>query len=284
MPSTKLGLVILAGGLGSRFGGAKQIAPFGEHGRFLFEYACYDAMKAGFEKVFVITRLEMQDGIKAQLQKWIHPNRFEILLQEQNRPKPWGTAHALHFLKGHWSGSFLVLNADDYYGAALFSQVKNLQEKGIRAACLAYPLGETLSSFGAVSRGICELNEDLLSKITEKTKLKLVEGSILDEFGMSYSRDTLISMNAWLLPADFLNFLQSYVAAFLTENADDAQQEIYLPNAVQKAIDSKVLEVQVIKSGGNWFGLTYPEDLQIALKEIEQLECVYYPKQFEEWI
>ncbi|MFM8595951.1 MAG: NDP-sugar synthase [Flavobacteriales bacterium] len=284
MPSTKLGLVILAGGLGSRFGGAKQIAPFGEHGRFLFEYACYDAMKAGFDKVFVITRSEMQDDIKAQLQKWIHPSRFEILLQEQNRSKPWGTAHALHFLNGHWSGGFLVLNADDYYGAELFSQVKYLQEKGVRAACLAYELGETLSSFGSVSRGICALNGDLLSKITEKTKLKLVEGSIEDEFGMTFPRDTLISMNAWLMPAEFLNFLQSYVEAFLTENAEDAQQEVYLPNAIQKAIETDAFVVHVTKSTGKWFGLTYPEDLQIAFQEIEQLEQVHYPKHFEEWI
>ena len=100
MQTTDTALVILAGGLGSRFGGAKQIEPFGAQGHFLFEYACYDAMQAGFQKVFVIVRPGMQEVVSQQLNRWIQPNRYEIIIQAQTRPKPWGTAHALHFLFG----------------------------------------------------------------------------------------------------------------------------------------------------------------------------------------
>ena len=115
MPTTDTALVILAGGLGARFGGAKQIEPFGQEGRFLFEYACYDAMQAGFQKVFIIIRPGMQDIVAAQLNQWIQPTRYELIIQEQNRSKPWGTAHALHFLYGKWKGPFLVLNADSFW-------------------------------------------------------------------------------------------------------------------------------------------------------------------------
>lgn len=284
MPTTKLALVILAGGLGSRFGGDKQLQPFGATGRFLFEYACYDAKNAGFDKVFVIVRAGMESVVDQQLKKWLAPHRFEVLTQVQTRQKPWGTAHALSFLSGKWSGSFLVLNADDYYGNTIMQQVQALHAQGVSAACLAYPLGETLSLYGAVSRGICTLNANFLSQITEKTKLQSVDGNIKDEFGMTYPHDTLISMNAWFLPAKFLDFLAQYVADHLLQYANDAQSEIYLPNAIQHAIATKVLEVQVLKSEGNWFGLTYPEDLQVALQEIQHLERVYYPKHFEEWI
>lgn len=283
MPTTKLALVLLAGGLGSRFGGDKQLQPFGATGRFLFEYACYDAKNASFDKVFVIVRPGMESEVDQQLKKWMSPHRFEILVQSQTRQKPWGTAHALSFLSGKWSGSFLVLNADDYYGNTIMQQVQALHGQGVSAACLAYPLGETLSLYGAVSRGICKLNGNFLSQITEKTKLQSVEGNIKDEFGMTYPHDTLISMNAWFLPAKFLDFLAQYVADHLLQYANETQKEIYLPNAIQHAIASKLLEVRVVKSEGSWFGLTYPQDLEGAIQQIEQLEELVYPICFEQW-
>jgi hypothetical protein len=176
-----------------------------------------------------------------------------------------------------------VLNADDYYGKTIMQQVKDLHELGVSAACLAYALGDTLSSFGAVSRGICELNGNLLSQITEKTKLQSMEGSIKDESGMDYSPDTLISMNAWFLPAKFLDFLAKYVDDHLVQYSNDTQSEIYLPNAIQQAIETKVLEVRVVKSQGNWFGLTYSQDLDIATQNIDQLEVDAYSPYFEQW-
>lgn len=283
MPTTKLALVILAGGLGSRFGGEKQVQPFGATGRFLFEYACFDAKEAGFAKVFVIVRPGMEQLVQQQLEKWMLPHRFELISQVQTRLKPWGTAHALSFLSGKWSGSFLVLNADDYYGNALLGQVQHLHEQGVGAACLAYALGDTLSPFGAVSRGICALNGNLLSQITEKTKLQFIDGSIKDEAGNSYAHNTFISMNAWFLPATFLDFLVKYVKDHLLQYAHDTQSEIYLPNAIQHAIASKVLEVRVVKSQGTWFGLTYPEDLALASQNIAQLEDLVYPAYFDQW-
>jgi choline kinase len=153
MQTTDTALVILAGGLGSRFGGAKQIEPFGTEGHFLFEYACYDAMQAGFQKVFIIIRPGMQAIVAEQLNKWIQPARYELIVQEQSRPKPWGTAHALHFLCGKWAGPFLVLNADDYYGQSICQTAISLVQNGVEAAALAFELGPTLSPNGPVARG-----------------------------------------------------------------------------------------------------------------------------------
>ncbi|MFM8962491.1 MAG: NTP transferase domain-containing protein, partial [Sphingomonadales bacterium] len=221
MPPIKPALVILAGGLGSRFGGAKQIAPFGAHGHFLFEYACFDAMRAGFEKVFVITRPGMQDQIATQLQKWMRPGRFEILIQEQARTKPWGTAHALHFLAGHWDGPFLVLNADDYYGSGICASTIQLLENGVQNAALLYELAPMLSPNGPVARGLCRVEEGLLKEIEEVLRIEQIGADIQDEQGRIFAPDTLISMNAWLFDASFLTDLKAHVIQFLDAHSED---------------------------------------------------------------
>ncbi len=284
MPTIKPALVILAGGLGSRFGGAKQIAPFGEHGRFLFEYACYDAMRAGFEKVFVITRAGMQDIIAAQLQKWMHPSRFEIRIQEQTRNKPWGTAHALHFLAGHWDGPFLVLNADDYYGAGICARAIALLEKGVKNAALLFELAPTLSPNGPVARGICTVEQGQLVSIEEVLKIERKAGHIEDEQGRILDPNALISMNAWLFDVPFLTDLKAHVIQFLDAHSQDQTAEVYLPKVVQALIQNGKLQLQVTSMPADWFGITYAADLELAQQRILQLEKSLYPAQFTTWI
>lgn len=284
MPNIKPALVILAGGLGSRFGGAKQVAPFGARGRFLFEYACFDAMQAGFQKVYVITRPGMQVEISAQLQRWIHPSRFEILIQEQSRSKPWGTAHALHFLTGHWGGPFLVLNADDYYGSGICKRAIELLDSGVQNAALLFELAPTLSPNGPVARGICQVEHDALLSIEEVLKIEQKEGQVQDDEGRILAPNTLISMNAWLFQAAFLTELSALVQQFLHDNAQNETAEVYLPKVVQELIQKNQLKVSTTAMPAEWFGITYAADLTHAQQKIRELEKGVYPTDFSPWI
>jgi dTDP-glucose pyrophosphorylase len=284
MPTTDAALVILAGGLGSRFGGAKQIEPFGTEGHFLFEYACYDAMKAGFQKVFIIIRPGMQVIVAEQLNKWIQPARYELIVQEQSRPKPWGTAHALHFLCGKWDGPFLVLNADDYYGQSICQTAMSLVQNGIEAAALAFELGPTLSPNGPVARGLCQTEHGYLTAIEEVLKIETVNGQITDEKGRKHSPNALISMNAWLLSGIFLERLNTKVQGFLALHASNETIEIYLPRVIHEFIEAGVLKVQVQEMPAAWFGITYAADLAAAKSQLLALEGKHYPHVFPEWI
>ena len=284
MPTTDLALVILAGGLGSRFGGAKQIEPFGHEGHFLFEYACYDAMRAGFEKVFIIVRPGMQEVISQQLTRWMHPKRFEILVQEQHRSKPWGTAHALHFLYGKWEGSFLVLNADDYYGSSICQSAADLAQKGVQAAALLFELSPTLSPNGPVARGLCHIENHYLLGIEEVLQIQYKGNEIKDESQRTLSPAALISMNAWLLPPQFLTHLKVLVDQFLRAHADNETAEIYLPKVINEMITAGKLAVQVQEMPPKWFGLTYADDLAEAKSQILALEGKEYSLVFPTWI
>jgi bifunctional N-acetylglucosamine-1-phosphate-uridyltransferase/glucosamine-1-phosphate-acetyltransferase GlmU-like protein len=283
-PDTATALVILAGGLGSRFGGAKQIEPFGAQGHFLFEYACYDAMQAGFQKVFIIVRPGMQEIVSQQLNRWMREQRFEIIIQEQSRPKPWGTAHALHFLFGKWEGAFLVLNADDYYGPSICQRAIELAQDGVAAAALAFELGPTLSPHGPVARGICQSQNSYLSTIEEVLKLERKNGFITDEQGRVYPSDTLISMNAWLLSGTFLEQLASKVRSFLDLNKENEQIEMYLPKVLHEMITEGSIRIKVAAMPSAWFGITYAADLALAQTKIRALEGTQYPLEFPIWI
>lgn len=283
MQTTDTALVILAGGLGSRYGGTKQIEPFGQENHFLFEYACFDAMQAGFQKVFVIVRPGMQDVVSQQLNRWMQPNRYEILLQEQNRPKPWGTAHALHFLYGRWEGAFLVLNADDYYGPSICQRAIELVQDGVAAAALAYKLGPTLSPNGPVARGLCQTSGAYLTAIEEVLKIEEINGQISDEHNRKHSPNALISMNAWLLSGKFLEQLETKVNSFLDFNQGNEQIEIYLPKVLHEMITEGSIQIKVEAMPASWFGITYAADLARAQKQINALEGVQYPLQFPVW-
>ena len=213
MPNTDTALVILAGGLGARFGGAKQIEPFGAEGRFLFEYACYDAMQAGFQKVFVIIRPGMQAIVAEQLNKWIQPARYELIVQEQSRPKPWGTAHALHFLCGKWDGSFLVLNADDYYGKSVMKRAFSyFQEEHEAHGLMSYALSDTLSDFGGVSRGLCTSDgHGFLTNILECHGITKKDDGIHCPEVLHLTESDRVSMNLWFFQEHILPNLDSRI-------------------------------------------------------------------------
>jgi len=241
-------------------------------------------MRAGFEKVFVITRPVMQDQIRLQLEKWMHPNRFEILLQEQTRPKPWGTAHALHFLAGHWDGPFLVLNADDYYGKAIAERCMNLLRNNVQAAALVYELAPTLSPYGPVARGLCQVEGSKLLGIEEVLRIQQVGEYIQDEQQRILDPDALISMNAWLLPNSFLPLLIEKVQEFLTEHAHNETAEVYLPKVIHALIQEVKIELNISVMPAEWFGITYAADMEQAQEQILRLESSQYASDFTQWI
>ncbi|MEN9700469.1 MAG: hypothetical protein RLZZ301_1667 [Bacteroidota bacterium] len=281
-----MALVVLAGGIGSRFGGDKQIQLFGspKQPHFLFEYACYDAMQAQYDKVFVIVREGMQAVIARQLENWMAPERFELIVQEQTRQKPWGTAHALQCLVGKWAHAFLVINADDYYGPQLCRQAARLLQQGEEAASLSFELGSTLSPFGTVARAICEVKDGYLTQLEEVTSLARIDGKICDHIGRVWPEQTPISMNAWLLPASFLPRVSDAVAQFMEAHASDEVAEVYLPKVIAAAIAQDQLKVKVQPMPSEWFGITYAADLKLAQEKLLKLEKSQYPTPFNQWM
>jgi UTP-glucose-1-phosphate uridylyltransferase len=279
-------LLILAAGIGSRFGGIKQIEPVGPNGEIILDYSIYDAIRAGFTKIVFVIRKDIEASFHQKINP-IAAEQIEIdfAYQELNsglmgfavpegRQKPWGTGHAVLAAKDKIHEPFAAINADDYYGQSAFTLIyKHLvslsQSRTKDYAMVGYPLVNTLSDFGTVSRGICETNpNDYLERITERTKLlKRPNGAIFtDEAGIEHfiPGDTPVSMNYWGFGPDIFCYLQKEFAEFLTHKGHDLKAEYYLPFAVGGMINAGLKQVKVLPAKESWFGITYKEDLPTA--------------------
>ena len=263
----KVTLVVMAAGMGSRFGGCKQISPVGPNGEILLDFSVYDAIAAGFTKVVFIIREENEADFRAvigdRLSKKIE---VEYVYQDtsilpEGRKKPFGTGHAVLCCMGRVNEPFAVINADDYYGKSAFKQIYNhlKDAKGTDFAMVAFDLKNTLTDNGTVSRGICELDGDMLKSVTEITKIKDMKYTNDGESWTELPEDTLASMNFWgfttelfpALKADFDNFLNT---------ADLQKDEFYLPFAADKMLKEGTATVKVLQSHDKWYGMTYRED------------------------
>lgn len=263
----KVTLVVMAAGMGSRFGGCKQISPVGPNGEILLDFSVYDAIAAGFTKVVFIIREENEADFRAvigdRLSKKIE---VEYVYQDtsilpEGRKKPFGTGHAVLCCMGKVNEPFAVINADDYYGKSAFKQIYNhlKDAKGTDFAMVAFDLKNTLTDNGTVSRGICELDGDMLKSVTEITKIKDMKYTDDGENWTKLPEDTLASMNFWgfttelfpALKADFDNFLNT---------ADLQKDEFYLPFAADKMLKEGTATVKVLQSHDKWYGMTYRED------------------------
>ena len=263
----KVTLVVMAAGMGSRFGGCKQISPVGPNGEILLDFSVYDAIAAGFTKVVFIIREENEVDFRAvigdRLSKKIE---VEYVYQDtsilpEGRKKPFGTGHAVLCCMGKVNEPFAVINADDYYGKSAFKQIFNhlKDAKGTDFAMVAFDLKNTLTDNGTVSRGICELDGDMLKSVTEITKIKDMKYTDDGENWTKLPEDTLASMNFWgfttelfpALKADFDNFLNT---------ADLQKDEFYLPFAADKMLKEGTATVKVLQSHDKWYGMTYRED------------------------
>ncbi|HOJ48042.1 MAG TPA: sugar phosphate nucleotidyltransferase [Bacillota bacterium] len=295
-------LVVMAAGMGSRYGGLKQLDPVGPSGEFIIDYSVYDAIQAGFDKVVFIIKEEnlslfqetvgnrIAGHIKVEyaFQRLEAPQGYPV---PENRVKPWGTGHAVLSAKDHVDGNFAVINADDFYGRESYRLIADYLKQpktGAKAHyCMAgFVLKNTLTENGTVARGICETDENgNLVNITERTKIKRVEdGTVkffdIDENGTSVDENTIVSMNCWGFEKSFFNSLENGFFAFLEANKNDlAKCEFFLPTAVKESIARAESEVKVLKTNAKWYGVTYREDKESVVNYIrEEIQKGVYPE------
>ena len=290
-------LVVLAAGMGSRYGGLKQMDVIGKNGEVLLDYSVYDAVKSGFEKiVFIIRRDIEKDFREAVLSrlgsniKWelafqekdslIPPDIFKAA-QEAGRTKPWGTGHALLCAADNIDAPFTVLNADDFYGREAFAAMcKHLSgSESALSAIVPYQLEKTLSPQGTVARGVCEVADGFLTGVEELTAIEKKDGQIFNTAPDGTIRQLLpqtpVSMNFWGFPPDILPEFRKYFDDFLNEFAADVQGQIksecFIPKAVDLFIKQGITKVKALSANSDWFGVTYKEDREAAIKKIGDL-------------
>ncbi len=293
-------LLILAAGIGSRYGGVKQMDQIGPSGESIIDYSVYDAIRAGFGKVvFVInSRIEQEfkevfeEKLKGKIDtKYVLqeitdvPQDYEI---HPERKKPWGTAHAVLVAKDKIREPFAVINADDFYGANAFRLIteffNSIDPTSNQYAMVTYQLGKTLSEHGSVSRGVCAIdNEGFLREVVEHTKIEKIQGNIgfADENGNwdLLSENTFVSMNFWGFTPGLFKYLEEGFDRFIRDNAHDPKAEYFIPSVVTDLINNMEATVRVLKSSDQWFGVTYKEDKSLSIKKVRELvEKGLYPE------
>ena len=287
----KLTLVILAAGMGSRYGGLKQLDGVGPNGEVIMEYSIHDAMKAGVDKVVFVIResfeKDFRETILSRLPDTLQvelcyqefgdlPTGYEDKIDASKRQRPWGTGHAVWAGRKAVQSPFFAINADDYYGPQAFQRLaEHLAGKSDPNPCMVgFRLSNTLSPSGTVSRGVCEVDNGVLQGIVERTKLKR-NGSdtVLDEdSGKTFSDQSLVSMNCWGFAPNFMNYLGQRFSRYLDGIEDETtlqKGEFYLPAAVDDWRAEGSGEVKVLVSEESWLGVTYPEDKAAVMAGIQ---------------
>ncbi|MBQ7962783.1 MAG: NTP transferase domain-containing protein [Clostridia bacterium] len=279
-------LVVMAAGMGSRFGGLKQMEPISADGRVLLDFSVYDAKKAGFTKiVFVIKEAIAEDFISIvgkRIEKMID---VEYVYQElyklpegftcpETREKPWGTAHAILCCKDAVNEPFAVVNADDYYGRGAFEKIYNELVNNDDDYCMAgFRLKNTLTENGTVARGVCVVKDDCLESVTERTKINN-DCQFTEDDGATWTQlapDTLVSMNLWGFRPDIFDYIEKGFREFLEENINEPKKEYYLPLIVTELIETDTKKVKVLAAEDKWYGVTYKEDKPGVVAAIEDM-------------
>lgn len=297
----KASLVFLAAGFGSRFGGVKQLEPVGPNGEVLMDYSAYDALRAGFDRVVFIIRRDLEKEFRAGIGGRIEKKcDVEYVFQElddlppgfsvpDGRVKPWGTGQALLACRKVIREPFCVLNADDFYGADAFVKMRaSLENMGkdamMRCSLVGYVLGNTLSDCGAVTRGLCRVDErDGLQAIHEVRGIYRHEGHPCVEVDGAPQRledGMTVSMNMWGMPAEFIAYLEEKFPRFLRNLPEgDTTREFLLPSIVEKMLEEERGCVDVIRTHEKWFGMTYAQDREDARRRVKELVAGgFYPE------
>lgn len=260
-------LLVLAAGLGARYGGLKPLEPVGPSGESLLDYAVYDALRAGFERLLVVVRQETEPLFRARCRAFA--SRLEIVFAHQEpdrlpagraprpgRTKPWGTCHALLAARPLLAAPFVALNGDDFYGAAAYRSARDfLARDATHGTCglVAFPLGGTLSEHGPVTRAACRIEDGWLAGLDEKPGLQ--RGRL-----GGLAADSLVSMNFWILTPQALDALEARFAGFLDDEAASLEAELPIPVAMDALVRSKTVRVRVLQAAGPWLGVTFKED------------------------
>ena len=278
-------LVVMAAGMGSRFGGLKQIEPIGKNGEILLDYSVYDAVAAGFNKVVFVIKHAIEEDFKAVVGKRIEKMvKTEYVFQEtdalpegfvcpSDRVKPWGTAHAVLCCKDVVKEPFAVINADDYYGKSAFIKTAEFLKSNKDDYCMTgFRLVNTLTENGYVSRGVCEIENGELKSVTERTKI--MDCKYTEDDGKSWTAlppDTVVSMNLWGFMPDLFEFAEKGFKKFLEININTPKSEYYLPSVVSELITSGKKRVKVLIAEDKWYGVTYKEDKQMVCNAINKM-------------
>lgn len=304
--SKKPVLVIMAAGMGSRYGGLKQIDPVDEKGHIIVDFSIYDAIKAGFEEVVFVIKRENEKDFKEVIGNRISEKiNVKYAFQEsdnlpegysvpEGRVKPWGTGHAILSCQGIVDGPFAVINADDYYGAHAFEVIYNFlmeakDDQKYRYGMVGYILENTLTENGHVARGVCSITEDgYLEEINERTRIeKHPSGARYTEdegeTWVSIPEGSTVSMNMWAFGSSILNELSARFKTFLENDMpkNPLKSEYFLPSVVGELLKEDKASVSVLKSTDKWYGVTYKEDKEVVVKAIQSFkEKGLYPEEF----
>ncbi|MDF2613387.1 MAG: nucleotidyltransferase [Clostridia bacterium] len=295
-------LVVMAAGIGSRYGGLKQIDPVGSNGELIIDFSLYDAIKAGFKKVVFIIKEEIEkdfkevigDRMREHIEVAYAYQRLDDLPASyhvpRERSKPWGTGHALLAVRDIIEGPFAVINADDYYGQEAFSLIYEFlkqakDDKACEYGMVGYELTNTLTEHGYVARGVCEVGIDqYLYKINERTHIeKRGDGAAYTEDGekwIAISNEATVSMNMWAFTPSILKELEIRFPMFLeqTLKTNPEKGEYFLPDVVGELIEEDKACVKVLKSQDKWYGVTYKEDKPLVVSSLLQLKNKgFYP-------
>ena len=290
-----LTLVILAAGLGSRYGGLKQIDKFGINGEAIIDFSIYDAIEAGFNKLVLIIRKEheeiFEEVLVAPIRRHIEveyafqdvndvPDWFEI---PEGREKPWGTTHALLSAKENVTTPFMICNADDYYGKKAFKVMADFLNEVAdnEASMMGYVLDNTLTDHGTVTRGVCESVDGFLNKIVETEGIKRTDLGVVDGDNNIIPDGTLVSMNFWGFTPNIFNLMEDKFVEFLKDdvNKDPLKAEALLPNDVGDLVEAGKLKVSVLETSDSWFGVTYQEDKPKVLETFKKFQTTgVYPE------
>lgn len=285
-------LYILAAGMGSRYGGLKQLEKVGPNGETLIDYSIYDALKAGFKEiVFVIRQSFEKDFNDIIVNKYKKLVPIKVICQKVDdvpagikinpvREKPWGSAQALLAAKGVINEAFGVINGDDFYGLESFQlligQIAQMKDTQYKYAMIPYRVGNTLVESGAVARAVCEIDaKNYLTKIVERTEVMRIDGvpsyQSKDGEWKNLTDTMLVSMNMWAFTPDIFDLGEEYFKNFLEKNKDDVKAEYLLPTLVNSLVQDKKVKVKAINTPSNWFGITYQKDIVEIKHKIGEL-------------
>jgi len=277
-------LLIMAAGMGSRYGGLKQLDAIGPSGETIIDYSVYDAIKAGFTKVVFIIRKDFEQEFKSKItDKYEGQIQVEFAFQDLNdlpdeftcpegREKPWGTGHAILSARNVINEPFVAINGDDFYGRESFKVVADYYNKGANNfSMVAFQLDKTLSIFGGVTRGLCTVKDEKLDTVIETDNLQKTDNGVSSDREIELDGSEPVSMNVWGFTPILFKYLEEKFVEFLSENGTEMKSEYLIPSVVNELIQSGQETVHVLRSGATWFGVTYKEDKPYVEGEIEKL-------------
>lgn len=279
-------LLLMAAGSGSRYGKLKQFDDLGPDGEFLMEFAMYDAIQNGIDHIVVITKKENISFLEDHLEGRLPSNvKLNVLAQEitdlpdgvsftGERPKPWGTAHAVWTARNVIDQPFCVINADDFYGQSAYANAADFMREypqDNNYALVGYTLKDTLSEHGSVSRGVCTTDGDNLLSVDERLKLEQQGDKVIDsDSGLEYTGDELASMNFWICRPQIFDVIETEFREFLADDHMIKTSELYIPKTIQSLLQQGLVNVKVVPSQDNWFGVTYASDREVAVASLQE--------------